>query len=124
MTREEFKKLEEICKRAWRGLAVSGNGEKPKYLGKYEEDCPACELSKRASEASGKFVGGFNCRYCPVTAWRRKADGGERGVCIYTGELFNDWAYGPAGGKRKAAALKISKLNWSWLKIYEKVEKP
>jgi hypothetical protein len=146
MTREEFKRLEEICKRAWRELARSGNRMKPRYLRlsralmwKYNCNCPACSVSYLASVATGRVILHkwdmeqpnnlrYDCRYCPITSWRRKARKeyllGNRGVCPCEDGIFSEWDNSFEKELRKIAAAKIAKLNWSWLKIYAKVKKP
>ena len=118
MTKEEFHKLEAICKRAWKNLSITGKSEKPKYLRKYEESCPACDISMKAADDDT-----FNCEYCPVTAWRQKAkllyENGGKGICLES--FFGKWLDSKDSRTRKIAAINISNMNWTWLKVYEKI---
>ena len=125
MTKEEFHKLEAICKKAWKNLSITGKSQKPKYLEKYEEECSACEISARVNV----FFGGekeFACIYCPITTWRRKAIRSQwdydDGICLKS--FYGKWN-GTRDMKnihiRQVAAKNIANMNWTWLKVYEKI---
>lgn len=131
MTKEEFEKLEEICKKSWRSLAKSGRLNKPRTLNKFLHNCPACELSRRAT----KDKMDKDCTLCPVDIWRNNVIS-SNAVCASSTELFHKWnssvsdiVNSPYKEEKqkctkqlKGYAKQISELKWSFLPKYKKVD--
>jgi hypothetical protein len=145
MTREEFAKLEKICKNAWLELAESGSDIKPKSIGKFLHGCPACEITSAVEARQTSPYKKHNCLFCPITEWRELAkridadnilssfyDETEylyQAACEEDGQAYEswekateDWDHAPDILKAKAFARAIAEMEWSWIDEYEKAD--
>jgi hypothetical protein len=137
MTRGEFKRFEEDCKKSWEELGESGEPNKPEYLSVYLNMCPACHLSHLVTLVRDRNAyPSQDCKFCPIDKWRkyakkkalmrgkaactsdRKTYGGWRDTLWVNEdyEKFSRWVE-----ERKSAAKEVAKLRWTFLKVYEKV---
>lgn len=128
MTKREFKRFETICKNEWVRIARTGATEKSKKMDKFSSRCPACEISDRAEE----YYLSCSCEFCPITTWRNQArrKGGE--PCM--SGVYGAWLIACGSFCKKSLvekewkklmagiALRISRMKWSWVKEYEKID--
>ena len=124
MTKEEFAKMEKICKDAWIECSITGN-DKPISVIEFRNRCPACEIAK-VLEDDGETQ---DCRLCPITKWRKMASdrsGFHIGdaVCEWPGEPYYEWIECKDFSIRKKAAKEISEQEWSFTDCHEKVKLP
>jgi hypothetical protein len=118
MTKTEFKKMENICKKAWLKLAKTGATTKEDLgLEKYENRCPACHISKKASSRSF-----HDCLFCPITIWRRQADIDSDAICQENNNAYEIWVISNSEKTRKIYARRIANYKWSWLPEYAKIK--
>jgi hypothetical protein len=133
MTKQEFKKLERICKDGWTFLSRTGSMLKPdRFFRDYECECPACHIASLASD--GNDFTGKDCRLCPVTKWNKIANelsnysdnAGQilEAVCQNKGEAFHSWILAKNIKQRKAWAKEISLLSWCWTDEYADITIP
>lgn len=127
MTKEEFEKLEKICKDSWAELAESGAGKKPDKLSIFSNKCPACEISLRADGIAMCY----SCNFCPIDKFRNAEieDPSEPDYprCQNIGMEYAVWmgvdsVAGYGSLESKAAALSLSRLSWTFLPSYESVD--
>jgi len=116
MTKNEFKHLETICKDAWKELAKTGNGIKPRSLRMFINNCPACEISMRVKDTHCQ-----NCDFCPIVLWRNKPNIGNVN-CQDDDGLYWKWFNTTNVDERKEYAKQISKLQWKYLLRYKDVD--
>jgi hypothetical protein len=120
MTKNDFFKMEQVCKDMWKVLSCSGEEHKPPFSSIFKLSCPACTI---ASGISGEL----HCDYCPITIWREWAMNDPLNN-QYACEIMPkyDWheqfcdAYN--SDERRPAARKISEMEWSWLPEYENIK--
>ena len=141
MTKKEFAELERICKKEWTRLAETGDGYKSYSLDVFVFNCPACEIAKRVGRYRETRCGfdsnrepvGSHCAYCPIDLfreWNRVDSSGSVGYgceyhphspyAMWCGARLDSPAHrlGSSTG-RKIAAHAMTKLNWTYLPIYE-----
>jgi len=132
MTKKEFKKYEELCKKGWLELAETGERHKPDYFSKFLYSCTACHLACSATMGkvlplrinTNRGVSFLTCKLCPVTKWRAfavKYNLDEEAACEYL--EFRDWRTASSILLRKMYAQTISELEWKYLPEYEEIEK-
>ena len=124
MTKKEFEKLHQICKKSWKSLAKTGDCNKPSELDVFRNDCPACELANRAKylEYSQSL-----CKHCPITRWRELSIARHKyyAVCELAGEPYYKWMWYNCGlATSKKLAEEIANLEWKYLPIYKEVAFP
>jgi len=137
MDMNEFRKFREDCVKGWERLAESGEHHK-NVPGLSEHApynyCPACEIAKMVEDYRKK-VGclsrkheplGSHCAYCPIDlfrGWDRANRNGSVGYgCEYHPHSpYAMWREAKLGSptERKIAAHAMTKLNWTYLPIYE-----
>jgi hypothetical protein len=129
MTKEKFKEYEKVCKDLWKELSKKKNLEKSKDqinrdIYSYNNLCPACEIASRISQRKSFF-----CMFCPIDVWRKKAlaEPDVDAVCLRSNNAYGVWAnlscldVNSTPAQRLAAALKISKYKWTYLKEYKNI---
>jgi hypothetical protein len=123
MTKEQFLKMEKLCKDGWKEVAANKLSTKPASLREFSRSCPACEIAILTDNK----VTVCECIYCPVTRWRKRSYPlGNKTACEH-GEAYGRWY---AGGElcgfgadaAVEAALEISELEWSWIPEYDFIE--
>jgi len=124
MTKKEFLKFEQVCKKAWGELAKTGSADKQSYLHKYSNYCPACEVSKLTSK---KNCLDMDCQLCPIDLWRGEAirtNAHEVSavVCQREKNLYYKWMNSYNEEDRSNVARKISRLKWTFLPEYKKLK--
>ena len=122
MNQKEFKKLRTICQKGWKEIAKSG--ERSTKFEKFSCGCPACEISKRTSYKILKNtpyqVPYYDCKFCPIDKWRLLEETATMARCELPGQEYIQWIQ-QEGEEKVNAALKISKLEWSYLPEYKNI---
>jgi hypothetical protein len=132
MELRELAELHADCVQGWTEQAESGRYVKTsKRLTKYRNGCPACEIAERAQryiqsriEGQHDYKAGEECRHCPIDVFREHLgpnSSGSVGIgCEYAEDSpYREWVKANSERERTVHATAMTKLNWTYLPIYE-----